>query len=154
MKLGIVGESTGLPLRPALTAAARMGVAGIQLDSVVDLAPPRLSDTGRREVRNLLRTYNLQLTSLNCPLRHGIDVAVNQAPRIEHIRQVMTLAHDLGPGIVIVQCPRIPQESEVERARLMREALLALGQHGDRVGTKLALEIGFDPAEKVRDYMA
>jgi sugar phosphate isomerase/epimerase len=36
----------------------------------------------------------------------------------------------------------------------MREALTALGEHGDRTGTVLALEIGFDPAEKVAGYLA
>ena len=35
----------------------------------------------------------------------------------------------------------------------MREALLALGRHGDRVGASLALEIGFDPGDKVRGYL-
>jgi sugar phosphate isomerase/epimerase len=37
---------------------------------------------------------------------------------------------------------------------VLRETLLAIGKHGDRIGAALALEIGFDPAEKVKSYMA
>jgi sugar phosphate isomerase/epimerase len=36
----------------------------------------------------------------------------------------------------------------------MREALLALGPFGDRMGTVIALEIGYDAAEKVKTYLA
>ena len=35
----------------------------------------------------------------------------------------------------------------------MREALTDIGRHGDRVGSVLALEIGLDPPEAVRDYL-
>jgi len=154
MKIGIVAESTGLTLRQALAAAARIGAAGVQLDSAADLSPDRLSETGRRELRNHLRTYDLTLTALNAPLRRGIDVADDQQARIEHVRKVMTLAYDLGARIAIVPCPRVAGDAEVSRAQLMREALLALGTHGDRIGCMLALEIGLDSGEKVRDYLA
>jgi L-ribulose-5-phosphate 3-epimerase len=153
MKIGVRLESMGLSLRQGLPQAARMGVGGVQIDSAGDLSPERLSATGRRELKNLLATYNQQLTALNCPLRHGIDVAENQQQRIEHIRQVMNLAFEIGPRIAIVQCPRLPDDPAEPRGQLLREALLDLGRHGDRSGTSLALEIGFDPGDKVRDYL-
>ena len=153
MKIGIVLESLGLPVRQGLEEANRLGVGGVQVDAAGDLSPDRLTDTGRREFRNRLRSLNLQLTALNCPLRHGLDTAENQQPRIEHVRKVMTLAYELGPRIVVVQMPRVPDDPATERARLLREALLALGAHGDRVGTTLALEVGLDSGEKVRDYL-
>jgi L-ribulose-5-phosphate 3-epimerase len=153
MKLGVVLESMGLPIRQGLPLAARLGVAGVQVDATGDLAPDRLTDTGRRELKNLLRTYNQQLTALNCPFRRGLDVAENQQPRIDHVRKVMSLAFDLGPRMVIVQCPKLPGDGEAERANLLREALTDLGRHGDRVGSLLALEIGVDPPEAVGAYL-
>jgi sugar phosphate isomerase/epimerase len=75
-------------------------------------------------------------------------------PRIDHLRAVMQLAFDLGSRRVVVPCPRIPADPATPRAQTMREALLALGRHGDRVGAALALEVGFDPAETVREYLA
>jgi sugar phosphate isomerase/epimerase len=153
MKIGICVESTGLSLRSALPQAARWSVGGVQIDAVGDLAPDRLTGTARRELRNLLKTYNLELTAVNCPLRWAIDVPDNQQARIDYIRDAMTLAFDLGPRIVVVQCPQLPSESEPVRAGLLKDALLAFGTHGDRIGTLVALEIGFDPGEKIRDYL-
>lgn len=154
MKIGIVLESMGLPLRQGLPQAAKLGVGGIQLDAVGGFSPERLAETGRKELKNLLRTFDQKLTALNCPLRHSIEVAENQQPRIEYIRTVMSLAFELGPRIAIIPFPKLPGEHEPERARLLREALLDLGRYGDRVGSVVALEIGFDPPEAVRDYLA
>jgi L-ribulose-5-phosphate 3-epimerase len=153
MKIGIVLESTGLSFRQGLPAAAKMGAAGVQVDTAGELAPDRLTETGRRELKNLLRTYAQDLTALNCPLRRGLDVAENQQPRLEYIRRAMSLAFELGPRIAIAPMPKIPDDSEPERARLLREALLDLGRHGDRVGSVLALEVGMDAPEAVAAYL-
>jgi sugar phosphate isomerase/epimerase len=153
MKIGVNLEAMGLPLRQALPHAARLGVGGVQFNCAADLSPERLGDTGRRDLKNLLKTHDLQLTALNCPLRHGIDVFENQQLRIEHIQRVMTLAFELGARLAVVQFPKLADEPDSSRAKLLREALLALGRHGDRVGSSLALEIGFDSGDKVRAYL-
>jgi sugar phosphate isomerase/epimerase len=154
MKLGAVLESMGVSIRDGLPLAAKLGLRGLQFDAAGALAPERMADTARRELKNLLRTYDQQFTALNCPLRHGLDVAENQQPRIEYVRGVMSMAFELGARIAIVPCPKLPGENEPDRARLLREALLNLGQHGDRIGSMLALEIGLDAPETVRDYLA
>ena len=153
MKIGVVLESMGLPLRQGLPQAAKIGAAGVQVDAAGELSPERLTETGRRELKNLLRTYALDMTALNCPLRRGLDVTENQQPRLEYIRRAMSLAFELGPRVVIAPLPKLPGEAEPERARLLREALLDLGRHGDRVGSVLALEIGMDPPEAVAAYL-
>lgn len=154
LRVGIVLEATGLPLRAAVAAAAKMGATGVEVDAAGDLAPDRLGETGRREFRNLLRSYTQELAALHVPLRRGLDVSADLHPRIDAVRAVMQLAFDLGGRRVVVPCPKLPDEAASPRAQLMRESLLALGTHGDRVGTVVALEIGFDPADKVRDYLA
>src|SRR5690349_20161040 len=119
MKIGVVLESMGLPLRQGLPQAAKFGVGGVQLDAVGAFSPAKLADSARREIKNLLRTYDQQLTALNCPLRHGLDEAANQQPRIEYVRSVMSLAFELGPRIVIAPMPKLPGENDIERGRLM-----------------------------------
>ena len=153
LKLGVRLESLGLPLRRALAESARLGVAGVQVDAVGDLSPRTLSQTGRREFRHLLRSYNLELTALGCTLRHGLDVAQDQQARIEKIQQTLALSFDLGPRIVIVQAGQIPEEAESARGNLLREALLAVGQHGDRTGTVLALETGLESGQVLRSFL-
>src|SRR5438105_15333945 len=140
LRLGVRLESLALPLRPALHEDERLGVSGIQVDAVGDLSPNNLSQTGRREFTHLLRAHNLELTALGCPLRRGLDTTHDQQPRIEHVRKVMILSYDLGPRVVIVQAGKIPEDVADPRAALLTESLTALGQHGDRSGTILALE--------------
>lgn len=154
MKIGIVVESTGLPLRKAIAEAAKMSAAGIQVDAAGELAAERLGATGRREFRNLLRSFNQDLAALNAPLRHGLDVAEHQQERIEHVRKIMQLAIDLGTRQVVVACPKVPTEPESPRAVTLRDSLHALATHGDRIGTVLALEIGFDPADALKTYLS
>ncbi|HYH67585.1 MAG TPA: sugar phosphate isomerase/epimerase family protein [Urbifossiella sp.] len=154
LRVGIVAEATGRPIRLAVAESARMGATAIQADAVGDLLPAQLGETGRREFRNLLRSYSQELAALHVPLRRGLDIAADLQPRIDAVRKSMQLAFDLGGRHVVVPCPKLPDEAESPRAQLMREALTALGQYGDRVGTVVALEIGFDPADKVRDYLA
>jgi sugar phosphate isomerase/epimerase len=154
LRIGIVVESTGLPLRQAIMQAARMTSEGIQVDAVGELAPGALGETGRREFRNLLRSFSQDLFALNVPLRNGLDVAENQQQRLDHMRNVMQLAFDLGCRRVVAPCPRIPTDAAAARAVTLRESLLALAQHGDRIGTTLALEIGFDSADTVKQYLS
>jgi sugar phosphate isomerase/epimerase len=144
LKIGIRLESLGLPLRRGLAEASRLGVPGVQIDAVGDLAPNALSQTGRREFRNLLRTHNLELTALGCPLRRGLDPTVDQQPRLEHVRKVMSLSFDLGPRLVLVQAGQVPEDPASPRRQALRESLLDLGGHGDRIGAVLALETGLE----------
>jgi sugar phosphate isomerase/epimerase len=153
VKIGVRLESLGLPLRRALEAAKRMGIAGVQVDAVGDLDPRVLSATGRREFRNLLRTYNLELTALGCPLRHGLDLPEGQEERIDRLRLAMALSFDLGPRLLIVEAGRVPEDEKDPRRVLLQEALLTLGQHGDRVGATLALETGLEDGAVLRKFL-
>jgi L-ribulose-5-phosphate 3-epimerase len=174
MRIAVRLESLGLPFRAALDQAARLGAAGVQVDAAGELSPERLSGTGRRELVNLLRSHNLQLAALNCPLRRGLDVADDQQPRLERVRKVLALSYDLGAKVAIVAMPPIPEDPKEEReptlaagglilaaaplaanpAKVMRESLNDVGKFGDRVGATLALEVGLDPADKVAAYLA
>ena len=154
LRIGIVAESTQLTLRAAVEAAARMGARGLQIDATGDLSPDALGGTGRREFRNLLRSFDLELAALNVPTRRGLDVAADLQARLDRVRKAMQLAYDLGARRAVVACPKLPDDAAAPRALLMRESLLALGGYGDRVGCSVALEVGFDPTEKVKAYLA
>ncbi len=153
LKIGVHLESLGLPLRRGLQEIERWGVLGVQLDAVGDLSPRVLSQTGRRELVHLLQAHNLELAALGCPLRHGLDTAAGQEARIDHVKKTLSLSFDLGARIVIVQAGRVPDEPDSASARLLREALLALGHHGDRTGTVLALETGLEAGQVLRQFL-
>jgi sugar phosphate isomerase/epimerase len=154
MKLGIRLESLELPFRKALDEAHRAGAAGVQFDAVGNLSPDALSQTGRREIRHLIQSRDLALCALGCPLRRGLGAAENQDARIDHIRKVMALSYELGARVVIVEAGEVPEDPKDAKASLLTEALLALGIHGDRIGTVLALETGLESAEVLERYLA
>lgn len=154
IKIGICARSLGLPLRRDLSQAQKLGAAGIELDAAGDLLPRTLSDTGRRELRHLLRSHDLELTALGCPLRHGLDALENQEARLEHVRQVMALSFDLGPRLVILSPGQIVADDKDPRRLRLTEGLAALGRHGDRTGVTLALETGVDPPELLEKFLA
>jgi L-ribulose-5-phosphate 3-epimerase len=140
-------------LRRSLEEAHRLAAQGVELAAAGDLAPQTLSQTGRREVRHLLRSYDLEASAVFCPLRRGLDVVENQQPRIEFIKQVMGLAFDLGPRLVIIQAGRLPEKDDDPRLPLFRDALEALSRHGDRVGTTVALDTGLESGSAMRAFL-
>jgi L-ribulose-5-phosphate 3-epimerase len=152
-KLGIIAESMGLPIRQAISQASALGVEGLQFDAVGELAPMRIGETGRREFRNQLKSYNLELSALACPLRRGLDSQDDLDRRLDQIQQAMQLAYDLGPKKIIVPLPKLPTDATSVSATTLRDALTVLGRCGDRVGCLVSLEIGLDSAEVVKAYL-
>jgi L-ribulose-5-phosphate 3-epimerase len=173
IKLGISLKSLGQPFRRSLPLAQKLGVASVELEATGELAPKNLTQTGRREITHLLRSHDLTVSAITCPLRRGLDVAENLEPRLEHIREVMALAYDLGPRLVIMPVGKLPSPV-VEKANgeppvatggillstshaspeaLLKESLEALGKHGDRTGVNIALEVGLDASAEVNAYL-
>lgn len=166
-RLGVVLESLGLPVRGGLAAAAKLGVQGVQVDAVGDLAHDRLGTTGRREFRNLLRSFDQTLAAVGVPLRHGLDTFAHQQQRLDHIKAVMQMAYDLGARQVVVPLPRLPDPDEKpaadatpflsfkepSKAEVLKDSLLALGSHGDRIGVSVCLETGLDAAAAVAAHL-
>jgi L-ribulose-5-phosphate 3-epimerase len=171
LKVGLVLESLGLPLRSALFEATKLSVQGVQLDAVGLLAPENLGDTARRDFRTQLRGHNLELTALHCPLKKGLDSFEFQEQRLDHVTKAMQLAYDLGAKKLIVPMPKIPvevvAEAEVDdepkphlfftgpppKSATLRETLTALAQRGDRMGTWLGLDGGLDSGTSLRTYL-
>lgn len=153
IKIGIRLESLRLPLRRALREAQRLGATGVQTDAIGDLAPHKLTQTGRNAFRSLLRSHNLELTGLGCPLRRGLDSPEDQQQRIEHIKVVLTLGVDLGCRIGLVQAGPISEKVEDPRTQILTETLLVLGQHADRIGAVLALESGLESGALLRNFL-
>ena len=154
IKLGISLKSLGQPFRRSLPAAQALGVAGIELEALGELAPTNLTATGRREITHLLRSHDLAISAINCPLRRGIDVAVDLEPRLDYIRDAMTLAFDLGPRLIIIPIGKIAEKEDSPERNMLKEALLNLGKFGDRTGVIVALDLGGDDPAIAVDLLA
>jgi len=153
IKLGICLKSLGLPFRRSLPEAQKFGVSGVELEATGELSPQKLTQTGRREILHLLRSHDLAVAAVSCPLRHGLGVAENLDPRLEQIRQTMALAFELGPRLVLIQAGSLPEKDDDPRFPLMKEALNDLGRHGDRTGTRVALDTGLDDPSLLNSFL-
>ena len=152
-KIGVCLSALGLSFRRGLEELRRLGVGGVELAASGELAPDRLSQTGRRELKHLLRSHNVELTALSCPLRRGLDSADNLQPRIEHVQKVLSLSFDLGPRLAIVQAGQAPEKADDSRGGFLTESLRTLAQYGDKIGATLALETGLESGEVMRQFL-
>jgi len=131
-----------------LPEARKLGVAAIELSAMGELWPQNLTQTGRREILHLLRSHDLAVSALVCPLRRGLDVAEDLEPRLEQIRLTMALAFDLDPRLLIIQAGRVPASPPPGREVPPSSPLLPPGEASP---TSPPLPLGEGPGVRVPD---
>jgi sugar phosphate isomerase/epimerase len=138
--LAIRLETLGLPFREAIKVAGKLGADGVEFDAIGDLSPRELSQTGRREIRHLLRQSELKLVAIGFPTRHGYDHPDRLEARIEGTAFAMQLAYDLGCGVVINHIGKIPEdESSPQRAAFV-DVMRRIAADSERNGALLAIQ--------------
>jgi sugar phosphate isomerase/epimerase len=141
------------PVREQIYDAAKMGARGVVLDAIGDLAPQRLGETGRRELRHLLRTVELSLVALSIPTRRPFDTTDQLDERIRRADGAFALAYELGTNLVLARVGPIPPDEDQERRAVFTTALASLGQRADHRGIRLAIETGTEPGQKLKEFL-
>lgn len=147
LTIGITLESLGQPLRTAAVTAAQAGIGGLVFDAVGPLSPVALGETARREVRHLMQSHLLSALALRCPLRHGLDEIKGLEARLERLRQAMQLSFDLGARLILLGIGAIPAAEDDPVRHRMKTVLEELSQYGDRMGCRIAVDVGQEPID-------
>ena len=113
------------PVRDQIHEAARWRARGVVLEAIGDLSPPRLSESGRRELRHLLRTMELSLVAPSLPTRRSFDTIDQLDDRIRRADTAFALAYELGTKLVLARVGQVPPEEDQARRKLSRRDLLA-----------------------------
>jgi sugar phosphate isomerase/epimerase len=142
-----------LPIRKALSKASQLGVEGIQVNAVGELAPDQLSATGRRELLHLVKSLGLTLTALGFPTRHGYNTADGLDSRIAALQKVLTLSFALRAPIVTGAIGRIPEDTSHPVRQILTEAMTAVGNHAERVGAVFAIETATESGATLRGFI-
>jgi sugar phosphate isomerase/epimerase len=142
------------PLKEQIHGAARLGLRGVVLDAIGDLAPHRLGATGRRELRHLLRTVELSLAAVALPTRRPFDTTDQLDERIRRADAALALAYELGTSIVLVRAGAIPPSADAERLEIFTAALRELSFCAEHRGAHLVLETGSEPPERLAAFLA
>ncbi|HID21348.1 MAG TPA: sugar phosphate isomerase/epimerase [Planctomycetaceae bacterium] len=153
LKIGLRLASLRLPVRKGLQRAVSLGVSGVQVDPTGELAPDRLSATGRRELRRLLEHLGLELTGLTFPARRGFDTEEGLEGRLEKLTQLFALAYELRAPLVIGSIGRVPEEREHPARKLLEEVVAEIGRRADRFGTVFAVETGTESGKTLRGLL-
>ncbi|MCA1685998.1 MAG: sugar phosphate isomerase/epimerase [Planctomycetia bacterium] len=140
-------------IREQVRDAARLGARGVVIDATGDLAPARLSDTGRRELRHLLRSVELSLVALNLPTRRSFDTPDQLDDRLTRAEMAFTLAYELGTTQVLARVGGIPTEADAPARETFLGAVRELGRRADHRGVRLAVETGPDAGEALRTFL-
>ncbi|MFO0892322.1 MAG: TIM barrel protein [Isosphaeraceae bacterium] len=143
-----------LPIRDQIYQAARFGAKGVVLDAIGDLAPHRLGETGRRELRHILRTVELELVALSLPTRRPFDTTDELDVRIRRADSAFGLAYDLGTRLVLVRAGGVPEQEGSDQRKVFDSALDSLARHAEHRGVRLALETGSEGGTGLASFLA
>ncbi len=140
-------------IRDQIREAAQLGAKGVVLDAIVDLAPDRLTETGRRELRHLLRSVELSLIAMHLPTRRPFDTTDQLDDRLRRAERAFTLAFELGTNLVLARVGAVPDEPDAPRREAFVLALTELGRRADHRGVRLAIETGTEPGGTLRPIL-
>jgi sugar phosphate isomerase/epimerase len=141
------------PVRDQIQEAARLGARGVVVDAIGELAPHRLSDTGRREFRHLLRSVDLALAAVSLPTRRPFDTTEQLDDRLRRAEAAFAMAFELGTTVVLARVGGIPPEDDAPRRTIFTDAVRELGLHADHRGVRLAIETGTEPGAALRSFL-
>jgi sugar phosphate isomerase/epimerase len=148
-----INPSPALSLRDQLRKSATLGARGVVLDAVADLAPDRLSETGRRELRHLLRSLELALVALHLPTRRSFDSEQDLDDRLARADRAFALAYELGGRLVLARVGAMPVEKADPRREVFSRSLRELGRRAEHRGIRLAIETGTEPGAVLRTFL-
>ena len=144
----------GRSIRDQIREAPRLGARGIVLDASGDLAPDRLSETGRRDLRQTLRSIELSLIALNLPTRRPFDTEVDLDIRLNRADRAFAMSYELGAKLVLVRAGPVPEEADSVRRSAFVHALSELGKRADHRGVRLAIESGDGPGRSLAEVLS
>ncbi|MBA3313167.1 MAG: sugar phosphate isomerase/epimerase [Planctomycetota bacterium] len=132
-------------LHDKIAKVAAFGANGAQLDLRYELPPGHLSETGRRQFRNLFNEHGLAIAPALFPLRRALADSVGIEERIAALTAALRFAAELKVPGLIIRPGSIPPAETPERT-LMIELLNDLARAGDHVGVTLTVTTGREPS--------
>jgi sugar phosphate isomerase/epimerase len=147
-------DSFRLPLRKALVEVSKLRVQGVEIDASGELKPRDLTPTAVREVRSLLAEADVAVAAVRFRSRNGFSEPDGLDRRVDAARQTLKMASELRAPVVTCALGDIPPESDGDAWKLLVEVLSELGQYGARIGSLLAAQTGFAPADDLARLIA
>ena len=140
-------------IKDQIRGAASVGARGVVVDASGDLAPERLSETGRREVRHALRSVEQGLIAIGLPARRPFDTLDQIEDRLARADKAFAMAYELGTKLVLARVGGLPPEEDAVRRSAFTTALRELGRRADHRGVRFAIETGTEPGGVLGSFL-
>lgn len=184
LRLSVATEDLDASLKKALAVAADMPISGVRLNTRSEIDVANQSESALRQINLYVKERQLTVAGLYCPTRHALHDSEYLEPRLDVIRQSMSLCRKLGTSELLVRCGRIPDvsqnepetppsasltdpedpfsfataasegASDAELHALLVEILNDLAQHGNHVGCVLNLVLSGYDKTKIDALLA
>ncbi|MDR3164741.1 MAG: sugar phosphate isomerase/epimerase [Synergistaceae bacterium] len=154
MKIGTFADWFGVGLTEGIKKSAECGADGVQIYAWKSFNPVNLDRALADEVRVTAEAYRQEITALCGELGgHGFENADEQADKMKYMKAVIDLGDSLDCHIITTHIGVIPSDTESRRYVTMRDACREAGEYAVRRGSKLAVETGPEPMERLRRFV-
>ena len=149
MKIGLISDSLRLPFAESISAAAKLGVTGVQKYmtdwgfGAEDMTPAKI-----REIRDIMDSNGL-IFSAFCG-DFGIDLDNDEV--IEKSMRVLDKAKELGCSIVTTHIGHI-EDGDSPRMEKLRNNCYKLAAYADSMNSKFACETGTEKAAAMKKFL-
>lgn len=110
LRLSVASEDLDSSLKKAIGIATTFQVAGIRLNTRSELSADNVSASALRQTLLYVKERRMQVAGLICPTRHALYDAEYLEPRIQTIRNSMSLARKLETSELVIRCGRVPDD--------------------------------------------
>lgn len=153
-KIGVIIDSFRMDIREAVKKAKEVGASGIQVYARKGpMAPENMDKNKRKEFLDMVKSNGLIISALCGDLGEGFADRENNARRIEKSKRIMDLAKDLDTDIITTHIGVVPEDPKHPRWSILQEACEALGEYGDSVGAKFAIETGPETSAVLKKFL-
>jgi sugar phosphate isomerase/epimerase len=139
--------------REQILQAAGLGARGVVMEAIGELSPDQLGETGRRDLKRLLRSAELDLIALHLPTRRPFDTVEQLEDRLARAERAFAMAYELGSNLVLVRAGGVTGEADPARHEVFRGAISELARRADHRGVRLGLETGAEAGPTLRAFL-
>lgn len=153
-KIGVIVDSFRLDIKEAVKKAKEVGASGIQVYARSGpMAPENMDGNKRKEFLDMVTSNGLTISALCGDLGEGFADRENNPRRIEKSKRIMDLAKDLNTDVITTHIGVVPEDPNHPRWSILQEACEELGEYGDRVGAKFAIETGPETSAVLKKFL-
>lgn len=153
--IGVIIDSFRTDIPTAVKKAAVVGAQGIQVYATRgEMAPENLTGHKRAEFLDLVKSNGLTISALCGDLGGGGFMWKEKNPeKIERSKRIIDLAKELETDVVTTHIGVVPEDSSIDRFKVMQEACFELSRYADSVGAHFAVETGPETSAVLKNFL-